>query len=42
MEGVAVDLDIASDAKVGQGQELVIVIHVLISSFVEELSFNDA
>ena len=42
VERVTVDLDIAADGEISEGQELVVVIDVLVLSSVEELALDDS
>lgn len=40
--GVAVDLHIATNGHVARSDELVVLVHVLVSSALKELAFNDS
>jgi hypothetical protein len=42
VERVTVDLDVAADAEISEGQELVVVVNVLVLSSVEELALDDS
>ena len=42
VEGVAVDLNVASDGQVRQSQEIVVLVHVLVAALVQPLAANDA